>query len=130
MYAPCPGTPLHNEVVKAGYEPPRDLAGWGGFRIGDLSHTRWHPDSKYLASVSICSKYGRNLEDLGVVKRIGNGLKTYGIGEFMKILVLKAPEFIRSVLGARARKKWISRDFRYTWDLKVLRQINLIFDSW
>lgn len=130
MYAPCPGTPLHSDVVDAGYEPPRDLAGWGAFRIGDLSHTTWHPDARFIASASICSKYGRNREGMGVSHRMRKGFHKYGFVEFMKLVILKTPELLRSLLGERAHEKWIKRDFRYTWDIKLLRHINLIFDSW
>lgn len=130
IYAPCPGTPLHDEVVKCGFIPPKTLEGWGQFRIGDPSHTQWHPDIDYLSAVSVCSRYGRNLEGLGVVDRMSKGFRKYSIKLYLRLLVLKFPEFIRTVLARRASRKWVRRKFHYAWDLKALRWINVVFDTW
>ncbi len=130
LYAPCPGTPLHHEVVEAGFRPPSTLRGWGDFRIGDMSHTLWHPDIKYFASATLCSKYGRNLQSGDVAKRLKGGLRRYSLVVFLRLLVLKLPEFLTVLLSRRAGKKWPERDFRYTWDMKMLRWLNMTFDSW
>lgn len=130
MYAPCPGTPLHNEVVKAGFVRPAALSEWGSFRIGDMSHTTWHKDVEYMASASLCSEYGRNRVVASVAGRIKSGLQRYSVGAFLKLLVLKIPQFARGYLSGRAEKKWRNRDFTFTWDMRLLRWINITFDSW
>jgi anaerobic magnesium-protoporphyrin IX monomethyl ester cyclase len=130
LYAPCPGTPMHDEVVKAGYRPPETLKDWGDFRIGDLSHTLWHPEAKYMAAVSLCSKYGRENRQLDIVGRVNRGFRNHNLKTFARLLLLKLPEIARSVAGRRAYRKWVERDFRFTTELKLLRWIHMTFDTW
>ena len=130
MYAPCPGTPMHFEVVKAGFRAPETLKDWGDFRIGDLSHTTWHPDAKYIAAVSLCSKYGRENKTLNVVQRVNKGFRNHDVRVFARLLILKLPDLARSIAGHKAYRKWIERDFRYTTEMRILRWIHMTFDTW
>jgi hypothetical protein len=40
IYAPYPGTPLYDNAVKLGFDPPKTLEGWGKFNLYD-KHTPW-----------------------------------------------------------------------------------------
>ena len=40
IYAPYPGTPLYENAVKLGFDPPKTLEGWGKFNLYD-KHTPW-----------------------------------------------------------------------------------------
>jgi radical SAM superfamily enzyme YgiQ (UPF0313 family) len=40
LYLPYPGTPLYNQAVELGFEPPSNLASWGNFNLAP-GHTPW-----------------------------------------------------------------------------------------
>lgn len=132
LYAPCPGTPLYYEVIKEGYQPPNTLQAWGNFRIGDVSHTLWHPDIYYMASVAISSQAELVVtsKDLMIWSRVKRGVRKYRFSKFVSLLLIRLPELIRTMLLKRVYNKWVQRKFKYTWDLKLLRQLNLIFYDW
>lgn len=115
LYAACPGTPLHFQVVAAGFKPPRTLYGWGQFRIGHRSHTEWHPNVDYLWAVSVCSMYGHKFRLLHSIPRLKR---------------LNIPGFTRDLLGHLAYYRWKYRYFKYPFDLKLIQLIDDIFYSW
>ncbi|MCX6765348.1 MAG: radical SAM protein [Candidatus Nealsonbacteria bacterium] len=112
LYAPCPGTPMHQKVVEAGYVPPKTFAEWGRFIIGDRSHTCWHPFINYISAVSLCSKWGRKFD---LKKSLGR-LRRFNL-----------PGILMDVLGHIAYLRWKNKKFSYSYDLKVLRAINRFF---
>ena len=112
LYAPCPGTPLYYDVLKAGFTPPKTFEEWGHFIIGDRSHTMWHPFIDYISAVSLCSKWGRKFNLKKSLKRLYR---------------LNIPGILIDLLGAIAYYRWKKKKFSYSIDLKVLRAINRFF---
>lgn len=115
LYAPCPGTPLHREVVEAGFQPPQTLEEWGQFRIGSRAHTEWHPLVNYLWAVSVCSHRGIPF-DWNVSRQ--------------RLKRINIPGVVIDMLGHIAWCRWKYRYFKYAVDLKVIDFIDRFFYLW
>ncbi len=53
-YAPFPGTPLYEQAVKNGFQPPLQLAGWSRFTMDDV-HTPWVKNKAQLRNLYLIS---------------------------------------------------------------------------
>lgn len=115
LYAPCPGTPLHDEVVKAGFKPPETFEEWGSFLIGDRMHSYWHPLIDYISAASLCAKWGRRFDLKKSIKR----LRRFNV-----------PGIMLDLLGHNAHRKWKKRKFNYSYDLKAIRKLYGFFYDW
>ena len=107
IYAPYPGTPLYENAVKLGFDPPTTLEGWGKFNLYD-KHTPWIT-KRQEQLVPMISSYIFMFMDKDTLKWIGKRIKNPVLSKLFVILFRCA----RPIARLRWKNKFFSMPLDY-----------------